>query len=94
MTVKELHDYLEWYMREGDGDVVLNDVDADQKNYEDRCNREVVLVDDGMSPRGYNIKMATGTHRSRPRDDGNYSFEDIVALVFDRFEPEEEGGKC
>ena len=66
MTVKELRDSLDEYIKRDPPDIwQTNDIELDEKYYQDRCkrreNREVVIIDDGMQPKHFSVNFATGT---------------------------------
>lgn len=66
MTVQELRDKLDHYIKHDIGDVCMfNDVDLDRWSYEDRCNaranHQVIFCDDGMDPKHYSISAFGST---------------------------------
>jgi hypothetical protein len=90
MTVKELRDALDNYIKKDPPDLwQLNDSDADAAAYKERCeereNREVIILDDGMQPKYFSIDSAFGT--SMPKqleaDSAHYIMKEIFALCTD-----------
>lgn len=90
MTVKELRDALDNYIKKDPPDLwQLNDGDADAAAYKERCeereNAEVIILDDGMQPKHFSIDSAFGT--SMPKkleaDNVHYTIEDVFALCTD-----------
>ena len=65
MTVKELRDKLDAYIKKDPPDTwQLNDCTLDKLYYDERCeeraNRQVMICDDGMSPKYFNIEFSGG----------------------------------
>jgi len=90
MTVKELRDALDNYIKKDSPDLwQLNDCDADAAAYEERCtergNREVIILDDGMQPKYFNVDSAFGTSRPKQStlDKACYRMEEVFALCID-----------
>ena len=90
MTVKELRDALDNYIKRDSSDLwQLNDCDADAAAYEERCiergNREVIILDDGMQPKYFNVDSAFGTSRPKQSkaDNAHYTMKDVFALCTD-----------
>lgn len=66
MTVKELRDKLDNYIKKDPPDLwQLNDCELDELSYIERCNeranRQVVLIDDGMKSKYFKIDCCFGT---------------------------------
>jgi hypothetical protein len=66
MTVKELRDKLDNYIKKDPPDLwQLNDCELDKLYYDERCNeranRQVVLIDDGMQPKYFRTEDGFGT---------------------------------
>ena len=81
MTVKELRDKLDAYIKKDPPDTwQLNDCMLDKLYYDERCeeraNRQVVLVDDGMQPKYFKIDDGFGI--------GNLNNEKVFAIAFDK----------
>ena len=90
MTVKELRDALDKYINKDPPDLwQLNDCEADAVAYKERCeeceNAEVIILDDGMQPKYFNVDSAFGT--SMPKklevDNVHYIMKDVFALCTD-----------
>lgn len=82
MTVQELRDRLDNYIKKDTNDMLqLNDVELDkyyyQKRCEERANREVILIDDGMLPKYYSTESCFGTKLSNN--------EKVFAIIFDHY---------
>jgi hypothetical protein len=85
MTVKELRDKLDTYIKKDPPDLwQLNDCELDELYYKERCeeraNRQVVLVDDGMQPEYFRIEDSFGTTIYK----NTYKDEKIFAITFDK----------
>ena len=66
MTVRELRDKLDAYIKKDPPDLwQLNDCELDELYYKERCeeraNRRVVLIDDGMQPKYFKTENGFGT---------------------------------
>lgn len=90
MTVKELRDALDNYIKRDSPDLwQLNDCDADAAAYEERCiergNREVIILDDGMQPKYFTVDSAFGTSMPKQSalDNMHYFMKDVFALCTD-----------
>ena len=90
MTVKELRDALYNYIKKDPPDLwQLNDVEADAAAYKERCeereNAEVIILDDGMQPKYFNVDSAFGTSMPKKPEAGNvhYTMKDVFALCTD-----------
>lgn len=65
MTVQELKDKLDNYIKKDPPNLwQLNDVELDKLYYEERCkeraNRKVIICDDGMKPKFFDIEFCGG----------------------------------
>ena len=92
MTVKELKDALDRYIRKDPPDLwQLNDVEADAAAYDARCKEreasEVIILDDGMQPKHYGLLMAFGTTIYPIGKDGSINGKDVFALSTDLTHP-------
>ena len=92
MTVKELRDALDRYVRKDPpGLWQLNDIEADAAAYDARCKEreesEVIILDDGMKPKHYGLLMAFGTTIYPMAKDGSISSKDVFALSTDLTNP-------
>lgn len=82
MTVKELRDKLDNYIKTDPPDIwQLNDIEIDKLYYQRRCeeraNRKVILIDDGMQPKYFKTDDCFGTTLS--------DNEKVFAIIFDKF---------
>ena len=80
MTVKELRDKIDAYIKKDPPDTwQLNDGQLDELYYKERCeeraNRQVVLVDDGMQPKYFKTENGFGIMTS--------DNENVFAITFD-----------
>jgi hypothetical protein len=85
MTVKELRDKLDNYIKKDPPDLwQLNDCELDKLYYDERCeeraNRQVVLIDDGMHPKYFRIEDGFGT---TIYENTNID-EKVFAITFDK----------
>lgn len=83
MTVKELRDKLDNYIKKDPPDIwQLNDIELDKLYYQRRCeeraNNEVILIDDGMQPKYFRTEGCFGTTLS--------DTEKVFAIIFDKFQ--------
>jgi hypothetical protein len=81
MTVKELRDKLDNYIKKDPPDLwQLNDCMLDKLYYDERCeeraNKQVVLIDDGMQPKYFRTDDCFGTTLSNN--------EEVFAILFDK----------
>ena len=81
MTVQELRDKLDAYIKKDPPDTwQLNDGQLDELYYKERCeeraNRQVVLIDDGMQPKYFRTEDGFGTTISDK--------ENVFAIAFDK----------
>ena len=90
MTVKELRDALDNYIKKDPPDLwQLNDCVADAVAYkerrEERENAEVVILDDGMQPKYFNVDCVFGTSMPKKLEIDNeyYIMKDVFALCTD-----------
>jgi hypothetical protein len=86
MTVKELRDKLDAYIKKDPPDTwQLNDCTLDKLYYDERCeeraNRQVVLIDDGMQPKYFRIEDGFGT---TIYENTNID-EKVFAITFDEY---------
>jgi hypothetical protein len=85
MTVKELRDKLDNYIKKDPPDTwQLNDCELDELYYKERCeeraNRQVVLIDDGMHPKYFKTEDSFGTTIYK-----NTNIEEkVFAITFDK----------
>jgi len=87
MTVKQLHDLLESYMKCGIGDGwQLNDVELDKQIREERCNTPVLIVDDGMKAKFIEPKFTMLTQASEFKGHGIYKPKNVFGIVVDVME--------
>lgn len=82
MTVKELRDKLDNYIKKDPPDLwQLNDCELDKLYYDERCeeraNRKVVLIDDGMQSKYFKTDDCFGTALA--------DNEKVFAILFDKF---------
>ena len=90
MTVKELRDALDNYIKKDPPDLwQLNDGEADAAAYKRRCKErectEVIILDDGMQPKCFNVDIAFGTSMpKKPKADNvHYFMKEVFALRTD-----------
>ena len=90
MTVKELRDALDNYIKKDPSDIwQLNDCVADAVAYkerrEERENAEVVILDDGMQQKYFNVDCVFGTSMPKKLETDNeyYIMKDVFALCTD-----------
>lgn len=93
MTVKELRDALDNYIKKDPPDLwQLNDVEADAAAYKERCkereNAEVAILDDGMQPKYFAVDSAFGTSMPKKSESDDvyytiYTMKDVFALCTD-----------
>lgn len=81
MTVKELRDKLDSYIEKDPPDLwQLNDCGLDKLYYDERCeeraNRKVVLIDDGMQSKYFKTDDCFGTTLA--------DNEEVFAILFDK----------
>ena len=86
MTVQELRDKLDNYIKKDPPDILqLNDVELDKLHYQKRCeeraNREVILIDDGMKPTYFRTDDCFGT---TIYEDTNIN-EKVFGIIFDKY---------
>jgi hypothetical protein len=86
MTVRELRDKLDAYIKKDPPDQwQLNDCTLDKLYYDERCeeraNRQVVLIDDGMQPEYFRTEDSFGT---TIYENTNIA-EKVFAIIFDKF---------
>ena len=85
MTVRELRDKLDAYIKKDPPDLwQLNDCELDKLYYDERCeeraNRQVVLVDDGMQPKYFKTENGFGTTIYK----NTYKDAKVFAIIFDK----------
>ena len=88
MTVKELRDRLDNYIKHDSPDTwQLNDVEADAQAYKERCkereNQQIVILDDGMTPRYFAAEAAFGVPIAKELMPGTYVMCDCFAISTD-----------
>lgn len=81
MTVQELKDKLDNYIKKDPSDLwQLNDCELDELSYIERCNeranRQVILIDDGMQSKYFKTNECFGTTLSNN--------EEVFAIIFDK----------
>jgi hypothetical protein len=86
MTVKELRDKLDAYIKNDPPDLwQLNDCELDELYYKERCeeraNRQVVLLDDGMQPEYFKTDDCLGVVLYKNTDIN----EKVFAIIFDKY---------
>ena len=85
MTVKELRDRLDNYIMRDPPDLwQLNDVEADAKTYKDRCKereeQEVVVLDDGIKPKFFDVESAFRMPYEKEVSQGTFEEHDVFAI--------------
>lgn len=81
MTVQELKDKLDNYIKKDPSDLwQLNDCELDELSYIERCNeranRQVILIDDGIQSKYFKTNECFGTTLSNN--------EEVFAIIFDK----------
>ena len=85
MTVKELRDRLDNYIKHDPPDTwQLNDVEADAQAYKERCkdreNQQIVILDDGMKPKFFDVESAFGMPYEKEVSQGIFEKHDVFAI--------------
>jgi len=85
LTVKQLRDFCDWYIKHDSDDIVLsNDRQLDKELYDKRCrdreNDKVLFCDDSMKPRYFNVSCM-GSKFSRKIEICKYKDENILMLI-------------